>query len=136
MNNFVISLASADVLMGAIVVPGYGAICSSRTCTNAYPYGDHYGLMESTKDIIFLITIFSLLAITYDRNFAVLHPFHYKSKVTRRKVTIILLSVWLIPLPLTALRNVWRLTAKDYEEINRIYDSVLLVTFVCVTCNV
>lgn len=130
MNIFLLNLASADILMGAIVIPGYGALCSSHACVVVYTFGKYCWLLESTKDVVFLISILSLLAITYDRNLAVLHPFHYKSKITKRRVVVILLCAWLVPLPLTAVRNIWRFTEENYKEINRIYDSILLITFV------
>lgn len=130
MNIFLVNLACVDILMGAIVIPGYAALCSSNECAEAYQYGKYCWIMESAKDMVFLISILSLLAITYDRNLAVLHPLHYKSKITKRRMVFILLFVWLLPIPLTAVRNIWRLTAKNYREINRTYDCVLLITFV------
>ena len=102
MNIFLISLAVSDILMALMVVPGYTAVCagckylSSGTCW----------ILAQTKDIVFSFSFCSLLAITYDRYLVALCPLQYSAKMTRRKVTGMIVFILAFPALVAFARNI------------------------------
>ena len=128
MNIFLVSLAVSDILMAAMVVPGYAAFCAG--CT--YLSSDTCWILAQTKDIVFSSTFFSLLAITYDRYVAVLSPLKYTAKMTRRNVTCMVIAIWIFPAMVATARNVWwqTQTEEKAKEINQVYNVILVFLLV------
>ena len=127
MNIYLISLGIADISMALLVVPGYSAFCSG--CT--YKLSKYCWFFGGARDIAFPATILNLLAITYDRHLAVLKPLHYASTMTRRKVFTILLGVWITPLAVSSVRNIWQ-HSWDKVVVKRnetVYNAVLSTLF-------
>ena len=131
MNIFLVSLAVSDILMAVMVVPGYVAFCAAGC---SYLSSDTCRILAQTKDIVFSSTFFSLLAITYDRYLAVLCPLQYCSKMTRRKVTCIIVAIWIFPAIVATARNIWWFTQPDDKatKINRVYNVILVFLLVVV----
>lgn len=130
MNIFLLSLAVCDVLMAVIVPPGYAAFCTG--CT--YSFSNLCWVFEGGKDICFLTSTFNLLAISYDRHLAIFQPLNYQTKMSPRKSRLILSAVWITPVCLTSVRNIWSHSQPSdvVEEWNRIYSYFLLFVFVIV----
>ena len=130
MNAFLVSLGISDILMAVVVLPGYASFCSSTNLLMAHR--NKCAFLEIPKDFVFLAGIFNLLAITYDRYLAVLKPLHYSVMMTWKRVVLILIATWIVPLPLSLARMTWlanfpKLTA---DKISGEYDFVLV--FICV----
>ena len=130
MNLFLLSLAVCDALMAVIVTPGYAAFCTG--CT--YSLSSLCWVFEGGKDVCFLNSTFNLLAISYDRHLAIFQPLKYRTKMSGRKMRLILSLVWLTPLCLAAVRNIWSHSQPSnvVKEWNRIYSYFLLFVFVIV----
>lgn len=130
MNLFLLSLAICDALMAVLVTPGYAAFCTG--CL--YSLSKLCWLFESGKDICFLNSTFNLLAISYDRYMAIFQPLKYQTKMSLRKFRLILLAVWITPVCLALIRNIWSHSQPSdvVEEWNRIYSYCLLFIFVFV----
>ena len=130
MNLLLLSLAICDVLMAVLVTPGYAAFCTG--CT--YGLSKFCWVFEGGKDVCFLNSTFNLLAISYDRQLAIFQPLKYQAKMSRRKLRLILFAVWIVPLCLASVRNIWshNQPANVVEEWNRTYSYILLCVFVIV----
>lgn len=129
MNVFLVSLAFWDVLMAIFVVPFYAVFCS-RGC--AYSLTQYCWLFRKAKDCVLMATTFNICAITYDRYLAVVRPLHYGAKMTKRRVSVILAGVWMLPVVVAGIRNVWNHT-KENDELryaNKLYDTFIIVVFV------
>ncbi|EDO36055.1 predicted protein [Nematostella vectensis] len=123
MNIFLASLSIADLLMGVLIIPGYATFCkventSLHTCW----------FLTGTKDYVFSTTSLNMLAICYDRYYAVLKPLYYAATINRRRVTCILIFVWVIPAIMTSVRCAWRYWELNYSKqfLDTVYDNVLL----------
>lgn len=127
MNTYLISLGVADISMALLVVPGFAAFCSG--CT--YKWSEYCWFFGGARDIAFPATVLNLLAITYDRYMAVLRPLHYASTMTNRKVFSILLAVWLTPLVVSSLRNIWHhsWSEKAVKSAETVYNAILATMF-------
>ena len=130
MNLLLLSLAICDALMAVIVTPGYAAFCAG--CK--YNFSELCWVFEGGKDVCFLTSTFNLLAISYDRRLAIFQPLKYQSKMSRRKLRLILSFVWIAPPCLSSLRNIWSHNRPEnvVEELNRTYSYILLCVFIIV----
>lgn len=130
MNLLLLSLAICDVLMAVLVTPGYASFCTG--CM--YGLSKFCWVFEGGKDVCFLNSTFNLLAISYDRQLAIFQPLKYQAKMSRRKLRLILSAVWIVPLCLASVRNIWshNQLPKVVEEWNRTYSYILLCVFVIV----
>lgn len=130
MNMFLLSLAVCDVLMAILVTPGYAAFCTG--CT--YSLSELCWVFEGGKDICFLNSTFNLLAISYDRHLAIFQPLYYQTRMSRKKFRLILSAVWVTPVCLASVRNIWSHSKPNdvVEEWNRIYSYSLLSVFVVI----
>lgn len=127
MNIYLISLGVADISMAVLVVPGFAAFCSG--CI--YKLIEHCWFFGGARDIAFPATVLNLLAITYDRHLAVLRPLHYTSTMTKRKVFTILLGVWLTPLVIASVRNIWQHSWSEsaVERTESVYNAICSTMF-------
>ena len=128
MNTFLVSLAVSDILMAVMVVPGYTSFCAG--CT--YLSTDTCWILAQTKDLVFSSSFFSLLAITYDRYLAVLCPLQYGSRMTRGKVTCMVIAIWVIPALIASARNIWWHTMPEEQakDVNQVYNVILVFLLV------
>lgn len=127
MNIYLINLSVADISMAVLVVPGFAAFCSG--CT--YTWSEYCWFFGGARDIAFPATVLNLLAITYDRYTAVLRPLHYAATMTNRKVFTILFAVWLTPLVVSSLRNIWHHSWSEeaVKNAETVYNAVLATMF-------
>lgn len=127
MNIYLISLAVADISMAVLVAPGFAAFCSG--CT--YKWSEYCWFFGGARDIAFPATVLNLLAITYDRYTAVIRPLHYAATMTNRKVFTILIAVWVTPLVVSSLRNIWHHSWSEeaVKNAETVYNAVLATMF-------
>ncbi|KAM3910573.1 adenosine receptor A1-like [Leptodactylus fuscus] len=91
-NNFLLSLATADILVGAVAIPcaillDLGiARCSLYSCL----------LMLCNLMTFSLASIFGLLAVAVERYISILCPFHYRALVTPRASVIVIICTWML----------------------------------------
>lgn len=130
MNIFLVSLAISDILMAILVAPLFATHCSLGCTTSNM--ADYCWLMRKPKDIVLIANMFNLFAVTYDRYLAVLRSLQYTSKMTRKRVTIILVAVWVVPGVLAGLRNAWQHTAPSQylRRTNKHYDGIIIIVFI------
>ncbi|XP_022244802.1 adenosine receptor A2b-like [Limulus polyphemus] len=91
-NFYILSLATADFLVGLVGVP------SAILTKLGLPEGNFGGCMTMLSLLVVLctISILNLLAVSVDRYWAVLHPFSYQKMMTGRAVATIILGCWFL----------------------------------------
>ena len=126
MNIFLLSLAVADVMMSAFVVP-YAVFCIGCEYTSS----KYCWLMAGLKDIALGGTVFNLAAISFDRFLAVIRPLRYQNDMTNTRVSFILVGVWSLSCVIALIRNTWLHTsaAEEARKIDKIYNSILTFAF-------
>lgn len=88
-NYYVISLATADLLVGLIGIPcaitvSVGLPANFQACI----------FMSSLLLLLCTSSILSLVAVTIDRLVAILHPLHYQTNMTHRSALLIIGVCW------------------------------------------
>ncbi|CAH1782826.1 unnamed protein product [Owenia fusiformis] len=94
-NYFVVSLAVADMLVAALVMP-FGVY---QQVNNTYwPLGDIVCKLSICFDVLFSTSsILHLSCMAMDRYFAVCDPFHYHERITQQSVAIMIAVCWTLP---------------------------------------
>lgn len=109
-NYFLVSLAVADVCVGALAIP-----CAIMTDLGI-PRNNLYlcVLMLSVLIMLTQSSIFSLLAVAVERYVAIFMPFRYHSTMTPRNALLIILVTWVLAflIGLVPLMG-WRKTPAD-----------------------
>lgn len=91
-NYFLVSLALADILVGAVAIPCAQLTdlglprCRPRLCL----------LMLCTLLVFTQASVFGLLAIAVERYISILKPFRYKSLMSPRNSLLIILACWVL----------------------------------------
>ncbi|XP_069048193.1 5-hydroxytryptamine receptor 4 [Lepisosteus oculatus] len=94
-NSFVMSLAVADFLVGLIVMP-YSMI---RTIEGCWYFGPVFCEIHSSLDVMLCTaSIFHLSCIAFDRYYAVCNPLVYGFKMSKTRVTLLIITCWVVPL--------------------------------------
>ncbi|KAK6493454.1 5-hydroxytryptamine receptor 4-like [Huso huso] len=94
-NSFVLSLAIADFLVGLTVMP-YSMI---RTIEGCWYFGSIFCRIHSSLDVMLCTaSIFHLSCIAFDRYYAVCNPLVYGFKMSKWRVTVLIVICWIVPL--------------------------------------
>ena len=100
-NSFLLSLATADLVSGGIMMPLY----THRFIMSYHRESDTSLCL--TRKFLFLLTsglsLTSLAVVSADRMIAVSYPFYYARKITARATTVVIILVWLYCVLLTSL---------------------------------
>ena len=90
-NSFIVSLAFADLLV-AILVMSFNA---SQEIAGKWVFGRVMCDIFNANDVLFCTaSLLHLCCISMDRYIAILDPFHYESRMTRKRVVAMLVIVW------------------------------------------
>ena len=99
-NYFIVSLAFADLLVAL------GAMCfnASVEITGKWMFGYHMCDVYNSIDVYFsTASLLHLCCISIDRYYAIVMPFQYQRKITKRTVCCMLTVVWTAPLSISFL---------------------------------
>ncbi|CAK9794916.1 Dopamine receptor 2 [Anthophora plagiata] len=92
-NYFVTSLAFADCLVGLVVMP-FSAIY--EVLENRWLFTTDWCDVWRSLDVLFsTASILNLCVISLDRYWAITDPFTYPSKMSRKRATILIATVWI-----------------------------------------
>ena len=102
-NCLLFNLASVDVCVSvmAFLEPFVGLYFRSKIvlgyCTTAFihNFNSHF-MIKCFEKSLFTCSILSLTLATFKRYIGIIHPFQHSSFLTRRKIIILLCSVWVI----------------------------------------
>ncbi|XP_018549995.2 adenosine receptor A2b-like, partial [Lates calcarifer] len=91
-NYFLVSLAIADICVGAIAIP-----CAILTDVGLPRHNLYLCLLMLSVLIMFTqSSIFSLLAVAVERYVAIFMPFRYQVLMTSRNAVLVILATWLL----------------------------------------
>ncbi|KAH3869386.1 hypothetical protein DPMN_032549 [Dreissena polymorpha] len=111
MNYFIVSLALSDILMAVLCIP---LTFIANLIINSWPFGETMCPIVSFLQVVTVfMSSFTLVAISLDRYWAIVHPLRHKMK--RRQGFVVISIIWMlsiiIPLP-TAIK------AKVHRYVN------------------
>jgi len=104
MNFFIVSLALSDILMAVLCIP---LTFIANLVINSWPFGETMCPIVSFFQVVTVfMSSFTLVAISLDRYWAIVHPL--RSKMTKRQGFFVISLIWLlsvaIPIP-TAVKS-------------------------------
>lgn len=91
-NTFLVNVALADLLVSGLVIPASAVVILAGLRDNLTVCRFQWFLAV----ICFLVTVLSLAAVATENYFRICYSHNTYEKLTRRKITVILLSFWLI----------------------------------------
>ncbi|KAM4547567.1 histamine H2 receptor-like [Fundulus diaphanus] len=95
-NCFVVSLAVADLLLGVLVLP-LSATLELRS--RKWPFGGTLCNIYISMDVMLCTcSILTLLAISVNRYLAISSPLSHSQRVTPQRVTLAIISIWVLSL--------------------------------------
>lgn len=90
-NFFLVSLATADLIVGAITVPLYSLSAYDWPIVGT-TVGQIYDFMAA---VTLAASSFSLVTVTYDRHLAIYSPLRYRTVMTSHKCAMLVCIVWI-----------------------------------------
>ncbi|CAF2128763.1 unnamed protein product [Rotaria magnacalcarata] len=128
-NNFLLSMAIADFLVGLICMPFY----SYAQMKNFWPFGKLFCKIWITiDDIVTMASVLSIVAITIERYWSINHSVHYRRHTTKTRIRIFSLLIWLIPF-LNFAPGIWLLESpQDTQLFNPFDNKTMKNDFECI----
>lgn len=112
-NYCLVSLAAGDCLAGLVSLPLVLA------CSTTF-VGEICTSMDLCQRFLSISTIFHLLVATSERYFKIKRPFKYNMVITKRRVLLLLLGVWLFSCGASFIQLAWiNITGPRTEKIKR-----------------
>ncbi|XP_067899185.1 trace amine-associated receptor 1-like [Heterodontus francisci] len=112
-NAFILSLAVADFLVGIIVMP-----FSMAKVVFGWYFGKTFCKIHTVMDVMLCTSsIMNLSCIAFDRFYAVGYPLKYRFRMSQRRVTVLLLICWILPVLVSFLPLLLDLHLKGLEAI-------------------
>ncbi|XP_069140128.1 octopamine receptor beta-2R-like [Argopecten irradians] len=91
-NYFILSLAAADLLVAVVVMP----FNASMEITDKWIFGRTMCDIFNSNDVLFsTASILHLCCISVDRYIAIMNPLHYETKLTKRRVALMIAVTWI-----------------------------------------
>ncbi|XP_071947941.1 D(1) dopamine receptor-like [Antedon mediterranea] len=91
-NHFIVSLAFSDVLV-ALLVMSFNVV---YTTAGYWPFGRFCDIHTALDIMMSTASILNLFVISLDRYWAIMMPFQYQSKMTKRKSRIMIMTAWVV----------------------------------------
>ncbi|XP_033104494.1 D(1) dopamine receptor-like [Anneissia japonica] len=91
-NHFIVSLAFSDVLV-ALLVMSFSAV---GITAGYWPFGKFCDVFTALDIMMSTASILNLFVISLDRYWAIMHPFQYQSKMTKKRAKIMIMSAWIV----------------------------------------
>lgn len=122
-NYFILSLATADICTGIIVIPSMYLCEQLKTCnlTIAYVF----------INTIFFASIANVCCMTVDRYISIVIPLKYFMYVNKKRAMIMICLSWVIPFIVQAIPLTYSKADPSVKlEASRIYEPIQIVVFI------
>ena len=100
-NSFVVSLASADLIVGLVLDPVGSAYLYSEGISGAYPASLNYIFVPYF--IVSTASVLSLAALTMDRYIAITSPLTYRLTLNPKRAGFVAAGIWIVSVSFTLL---------------------------------
>ncbi|XP_031559498.1 octopamine receptor beta-1R-like [Actinia tenebrosa] len=126
-NQFIVSLAVADLLTGVVIIPATYH-CSFHECD--------WSTLFTAINFLLFSSISNLCVMTLDRFLAVVFPYAYQTFMTQRKALFLMAVAWVIPFIVSVIPIAWKYKQPSekasYEKTFMILQTLIIEITPCI----